>query len=109
MLGVWVGRIYTKALVLKQFGIKQFVLTTHGLVGNDFDYNRPNTLGQISKMAKAWLEDYQIGRHALMYLVTSDYQSWSSRRVIYVAALKKWLVDPFSFTVSIPTKILVEK
>ncbi|KAG8493190.1 hypothetical protein CXB51_010609 [Gossypium anomalum] len=54
LLGIWDAIGYAPLLVLRQFGLRQFVPATHGLTQSEFAYRGADYKKRVGKISSAW-------------------------------------------------------
>ncbi|XP_052874899.1 uncharacterized protein LOC108481082 [Gossypium arboreum] len=81
LLGVWGAIGYAPLLVLRQFGLRQFVLATHGLAQSEFMYRGADYKKKVSEISSAWNKTCRLNRVAISPATTLEYIEWRSRRI----------------------------
>lgn len=107
--GLW-GMIGSSPLmVLRQFGITQFIPATDFFKDDSFSYEDANSKEKIAELINAWNSlDYMIneGNESTESIV--NYKHWASERVRDVVALQNWVTDPEHFPPPVREKTRIE-
>ncbi|KAG8480306.1 hypothetical protein CXB51_024751 [Gossypium anomalum] len=72
---------YAPLLVLKQFGLRQFVPVTHGLAQSEFVYRGADYKKKVSEISSAWNKTCRLKGIAISPATTPEYIKWRGRRV----------------------------
>ncbi|MBA0845122.1 hypothetical protein Goarm_000022, partial [Gossypium armourianum] len=80
LLGILGAVGYAHLLVLRQYGSRQFVPATHGLVQCEFPY-RGDNYKKVKEISQAWNQARRMKRPAVGLMTTSEYSEWRSKRI----------------------------
>ncbi|KAG8498794.1 hypothetical protein CXB51_005145 [Gossypium anomalum] len=81
LLGIWGAIGYAPLLVLRQFGLRQFVPVTHGLAQSEFMYKGADYKKKFGEISNAWNKTCQLKGIAISPATTPEYIEWRGRRV----------------------------
>ncbi|KAG8486490.1 hypothetical protein CXB51_019846 [Gossypium anomalum] len=81
LLGIWDAIGYAPLLVLRQFGLRQFVLATHGLAQSKFVYRGADYKKRVSEISSAWNRTCRLKGVAINPATTPEYVEWRGRRI----------------------------
>ncbi|KAK5842629.1 hypothetical protein PVK06_005006 [Gossypium arboreum] len=80
LLGIWAAIGYAPLLALRQFGLRQFMLATHGLTQSEFAYRGADYNKRVSEISSAWNKMCRLKGVAIGSTTTLEYVEWSGRR-----------------------------
>ncbi|KAG8472941.1 hypothetical protein CXB51_035053 [Gossypium anomalum] len=69
----WSAIGYAPLLVLRQFGLRQFVPTTHGLAQSEFAYRGADYKKRVGEISSAWNKTYRLKGVAISPATTPEY------------------------------------
>ncbi|KAL1153096.1 hypothetical protein V6Z11_A09G152700 [Gossypium hirsutum] len=81
LLGIWGAIGYAPLLVLRQYGLRQFVPVTQGLAQSEFVYRGADYKKKVSEVSSTWNKTYQLKGVAINPATTPEYVEWRSRRI----------------------------
>ncbi|KAG8472687.1 hypothetical protein CXB51_034619 [Gossypium anomalum] len=81
LLGIWDAIGYAPLLVLRQFGLRQFVPVTHGLAQSEFVYRGADYKKKVGEISNAWNKTCRLKGIAISPATTPEYIEWRGRRV----------------------------
>ncbi|KAG8502325.1 hypothetical protein CXB51_000327 [Gossypium anomalum] len=81
LLGIWGAICYAPLLVLRQFGLRQFVLATHGLTQSEFAYRGADYKKRVGEISSAWNKTCRLKGVAIGPATTPEYVEWRGRRI----------------------------
>ncbi|KAG8502707.1 hypothetical protein CXB51_000495 [Gossypium anomalum] len=81
LLGIWGAIGYAPLLMLRQFGLRQFVPATHGLAQSEFVYRGADYKKRVSKISSAWNKTCRLKGVAISPATTPEYIEWRGRRI----------------------------
>ncbi|KAG8500434.1 hypothetical protein CXB51_002748 [Gossypium anomalum] len=81
LLGIWGAIGYAPLLVLRQFGLRQFVPVTHGLTQSEFAYRGVDYKKRVGEISSAWNKTCQLKGVAIGPATTPEYVEWRGRRI----------------------------
>ncbi|KAG8482511.1 hypothetical protein CXB51_023959 [Gossypium anomalum] len=81
LLGIWGAIGYAPLLVLRQFGLRQFVPTTHGLTQSEFAYRGADYKKRVGEISSAWNKTCRLKGVAIGRATTPEYVEWRGRRI----------------------------
>ncbi|KAG8492475.1 hypothetical protein CXB51_009550 [Gossypium anomalum] len=81
LLGICGAIGYTPLLVLRQFGLRQFVPETHGLTQSEFAYRGADYKKRVREISSTWNKTCRLKGVAISPVTTSEYVEWRGRRV----------------------------
>ncbi|KAL1145561.1 hypothetical protein V6Z11_A11G306400 [Gossypium hirsutum] len=81
LLGIWGAIGYAPLLVLRQFGLRQFVPATHGLTQSEFAYRRADYKKRVGEISSAWNKTCRLKGVAIGPATTLEYVEWRGRRI----------------------------
>ncbi|KAG8490480.1 hypothetical protein CXB51_013626 [Gossypium anomalum] len=81
LLGIWGAIGYVPLLVLRQFGLRQFMLATHGLTQSEFAYRGADYKKRVGEISSAWNKTCRLKGVAIGPTTTLEYVEWRGRRV----------------------------
>ncbi|MBA0636081.1 hypothetical protein Godav_024616 [Gossypium davidsonii] len=81
LLGIWGAVGYAHLFVLRQYGSRQFVPTTHGLAQCEFLYQEDNYKKKVKEISQAWNQAHKMKRLSVGSMTTPEYSEWRSKRV----------------------------
>ncbi|KAG8482623.1 hypothetical protein CXB51_023960 [Gossypium anomalum] len=81
LLGIWGAIGYAPLLVLRQFGLRQFVPTTHGLTQSEFAYRGADYKKRVGEIFSSWNKTCQLKGVAISLATTPEYVEWRGRRI----------------------------
>ncbi|KAG8500205.1 hypothetical protein CXB51_003596 [Gossypium anomalum] len=81
LLGIWGAIGYAPLLVLRQFGLRQFVPVTHGLAQSEFVYRGADYKKKVGEISSAWNKTCRLKGIAISPATTPEYIEWRDRRV----------------------------
>ncbi|KAG8480858.1 hypothetical protein CXB51_025491 [Gossypium anomalum] len=82
LLGIWGAIGYALLLVLRQFGLRQFVPTNHGLTQSEFAYRGADYKKRVGEISSAWNKTCRLkGVVAIGPATTPEYVEWRGRRI----------------------------
>ncbi|KAG8491473.1 hypothetical protein CXB51_014660 [Gossypium anomalum] len=81
LLGIWGAIGYAPLLVLRQFGLRQFVQATHGLAQSEFVYRGADYKKRVSEISSAWNKTCRLKEVAISPATTPEYVEWRGRRI----------------------------
>ena len=89
---------YAPLLALRQFGAKQFVLATDGLVSLEIAYGQSEKTQVISQVMQEWKDPHRIRLGQLIEGCTLEYIVWKRQKikdmVLPPAKMKVSILDP---------------
>ncbi|KAL1183019.1 hypothetical protein V6Z11_A02G153100 [Gossypium hirsutum] len=80
LLGIWGAIVYATLLALRQFGLRQFVPTTHGLTQSEFAYRGADYKKRVGEISSAWNKTCRLKGVAIGPATTPEYVEWRGRR-----------------------------
>ena len=92
---------YTPLLALRQFGAKQFVLTTGGLASSEITYDQFEKTQMLSQVMQAWKDPQQTRLSQLVEGCTPEYTIWRKQKIEDAVSLSDRMQVP------IPDPVLV--
>ncbi|KAG8500655.1 hypothetical protein CXB51_002625 [Gossypium anomalum] len=81
LLGIWGAIGYASLLMLRQFGLRQFVPTTQGLAQSEFAYRGADYKKRVGEISSAWNKMCQLKGVAIGPAMTPEYVEWRDRRI----------------------------
>ncbi|KAL1162307.1 hypothetical protein V6Z11_A07G192500 [Gossypium hirsutum] len=81
LLGIWGAIGYAPLLVLRQFGLRQFVPATHGLTQSEFAYRGADYKKRVGEISSAWNKMCRLKGVAIGPATTPEYVEWRGRRI----------------------------
>ncbi|KAG8472005.1 hypothetical protein CXB51_036546 [Gossypium anomalum] len=81
LLGIWGAIGYASLLVLRQFGLRQFVLATHGLTQSEFAYRGADYKKRVGEISSTWNKTCRLKGVAIGPATTPEYVEWRGRRI----------------------------
>ncbi|KAG8475499.1 hypothetical protein CXB51_032312 [Gossypium anomalum] len=81
LLGIWGAIGYAFLLVLRQFGLRQFIPATHGLAQSEFAYRGADYKKRVGEISSAWNKMYRLKGVAISPATTSEYVEWRGKRI----------------------------
>ncbi|KAG8492827.1 hypothetical protein CXB51_010144 [Gossypium anomalum] len=81
LLGIWGAIGYTPLLVLRQFGLRQFMLATYGLTQSEFAYRGADYKKRVGEISSAWNKTCRLKGVAIGPATTPEYVEWRGRRI----------------------------
>ncbi|KAG8489360.1 hypothetical protein CXB51_017482 [Gossypium anomalum] len=81
LLGIWGAIGYAPLLVLRQFGLRQFVPATHGLTQSEFAYRGTDYKKRVGEISSAWNKTCRLKGVAIGPTTTPKYVKWRGRRI----------------------------
>ncbi|KAG8482598.1 hypothetical protein CXB51_024386 [Gossypium anomalum] len=81
LLRIWGAIGYAPLLVLRQFGLKQFVPVTHGLTQSEFAYRGADYKKRVGEISGAWNKKYRLKGVSIGPTTTLEYVKWRGRRI----------------------------
>ena len=90
---------YAPLLVLGQFGAKQFVSTTGGLVSSEITYDQSEKTQVLSQVMQAWKDPHRTRLGQLIGGCTPEYTVWRRQKI------KDMVLPPAKMRVSVPDPI----
>ncbi|KAG8472263.1 hypothetical protein CXB51_034492 [Gossypium anomalum] len=81
LLGISGAIGYAPFLVLRQFGLRQFVPATHGLAQSEFAYRGADYKKRVGEISSAWNKTCQLKGVAISSATTPEYVEWRGRRI----------------------------
>ncbi|KAG8496723.1 hypothetical protein CXB51_007913 [Gossypium anomalum] len=81
LLGIWGTIDYAPLLVLRQYGLRQFVPATHGLAQSEFVYKGADYKRKVSAASSAWNKTCRLREVAISPATTPKYVEWRGRRI----------------------------
>ncbi|KAG8484959.1 hypothetical protein CXB51_021027 [Gossypium anomalum] len=81
LLGIWGAIGYAPLLVLRQFGLRQFVPATHGLAQSEFVYRGADYKNKVGEISSAWNKTCRLKGVAISPATTPEYVEWRGRRI----------------------------
>ncbi|KAK5771823.1 uncharacterized protein LOC108462643 [Gossypium arboreum] len=81
LLGIWGAIGYAPLLVLRQFGLRQFVPATHGLTQSEFAYRGADYKKRVGEISSAWNKTCRLKGVAIGPATTPEYVEWRGRRI----------------------------
>ncbi|KAL1178316.1 hypothetical protein V6Z11_A03G089200 [Gossypium hirsutum] len=72
---------YAPLLVLRQFGLRQFVPATHGLTQSEFAYRGADYKKRVGEISSAWNKTCRLKAIAIGPVTTPEYVEWRGRRI----------------------------
>ncbi|KAG8496157.1 hypothetical protein CXB51_009416 [Gossypium anomalum] len=81
LLGIWGAIGYTPLLVLKQFGLRQFMPATHRLTQSEFAYRGTDYKKRVGEISSAWNKTCRLKGVAIGPATTPEYVEWRGRRI----------------------------
>ncbi|KAG8481742.1 hypothetical protein CXB51_026620 [Gossypium anomalum] len=73
LLGIWGAIGYAPLLVLRQFGLRQFVSATHGLAQSEFAYRGADYRKRVGEISSAWNKTCRLKGIAISPATTPEY------------------------------------
>ncbi|KAG8473028.1 hypothetical protein CXB51_034954 [Gossypium anomalum] len=81
LLGIWGAIGYALLLVLRQFGLRQFMPATHGLTQSEFAYRGADYKKRVGEISSAWNKTCRLKGVAIGPATTPEYVEWRGRRI----------------------------
>ncbi|KAL1157030.1 hypothetical protein V6Z11_A08G128100 [Gossypium hirsutum] len=81
LLGIWGTIGYAPLLVLRQFGLRQFVPATHGLIQSEFAYRGVDYKKKVGEISSAWNRTCRLKGVVIGPTTTPEYVEWRGRRI----------------------------
>ncbi|KAG8501836.1 hypothetical protein CXB51_004103 [Gossypium anomalum] len=81
LLGIWGAIGYAPLLVLRQFGLRQFIPVTHGLAQSEFVYRGADYKKKVGDIFSALNKTCRLKGIAISPATTSEYIEWRGRRI----------------------------
>ncbi|KAL1148877.1 hypothetical protein V6Z11_A10G155100 [Gossypium hirsutum] len=81
LLGIWGAIGYAPLLVLRQFGLRQFVPATHGLIQSEFAYRGADYKKKVGEISSAWNKTCRLKGVVIGPATTPEYVEWRGRRI----------------------------
>ncbi|KAG8482615.1 hypothetical protein CXB51_024363 [Gossypium anomalum] len=81
LLGIWGATGYAPLLVLRQFGLRQFVPATYGLAQSEFAYRGANYKKRVGEISSTWNKTCRLKGVAISPATTQEYIEWRGRRI----------------------------
>ncbi|MBA0785212.1 hypothetical protein Gotri_025796, partial [Gossypium trilobum] len=81
LLGIWGAVGYAPLLVLRQYGSRQFMPTTHGLAQCEFSYRGDNYKKKVKEISQAWNQACRMKSLVVGSMTTPEYSEWRSKRI----------------------------
>ncbi|KAG8503564.1 hypothetical protein CXB51_001540 [Gossypium anomalum] len=81
LLGIWGAIGYAPLLVLRQFGLRQFVPATHGLAQSEFAYREADYKKRVGEISSAWNKTCRLKGVAISPATTPEYVEWKGKRI----------------------------
>ncbi|KAG8498387.1 hypothetical protein CXB51_006637 [Gossypium anomalum] len=81
LLGIWGAIGYASLLVLRQFGLRQFVPATHGLTQSEFAYRGASYKKRVGEISSAWNKTCRLKGVTIGPATTPGYVEWRGRRI----------------------------
>ncbi|KAK5775722.1 hypothetical protein PVK06_043655 [Gossypium arboreum] len=82
LLGICGAIGYAPLLVLRQHGLRQFVLVTQGLAQSEFVYRGADYKRKVSEVSSAWKKAYRLKRVAINPVTTPEYVEWRELEIM---------------------------
>ncbi|KAK5803025.1 hypothetical protein PVK06_030664 [Gossypium arboreum] len=77
---IWGAIGYAPLLVLRQFGLRQFVPATHWLTQSEFAYKGADYKKRVGEISSAWNKTYRLKGVTIGPATTPEYVEWRGRR-----------------------------
>ncbi|KAG8500869.1 hypothetical protein CXB51_002881 [Gossypium anomalum] len=81
LLGIWGAIGYASLLVLRQFGLRQFVPATHGLTQSEFAYRGADYKKRAGEISSTWNKTCRLKGVAIGLATTPEYVEWRGRMI----------------------------
>ncbi|KAG8472765.1 hypothetical protein CXB51_034652 [Gossypium anomalum] len=81
LFGIWGAIGYAPLLVLRQFGLRQFVPATHGLTQSEFAYRGAEYKKRVGEISSAWNKTCRLKGVTIGPATTPEYVEWRGRRI----------------------------
>ncbi|KAG8502958.1 hypothetical protein CXB51_000772 [Gossypium anomalum] len=81
LLGIWGAIGYASLLVLRQFGLRQFVPATHGLAQSEFAYRGADYKKRVREISSALNKTCRLKGVAISPATTPEYVEWRDKRI----------------------------
>ncbi|KAG8480298.1 hypothetical protein CXB51_024698 [Gossypium anomalum] len=81
LLGIWGAIGYAPLLMLRQFGLRQFVPATQGLAQSEFAYRGADYKKRVGEISSAWNKTCRLKGVAIGHATTPEYVEWRGRRI----------------------------
>ncbi|KAG8481635.1 hypothetical protein CXB51_026447 [Gossypium anomalum] len=81
LLEIWGAIGYAPLLVLRQYGLRQFVPATHGLTQSEFAYRGADYKKRVGEISSAWNKTSRLKGVAIGPVTTPEYVEWRGRRI----------------------------
>ncbi|KAG8493342.1 hypothetical protein CXB51_010670 [Gossypium anomalum] len=81
LLGIWGAIGYAPLLVLRQFGLRQFVPATHGLTQSEFAYRGADYKKRVGEISSTWNKTCRLKGVVISPATTPEYVEWRGRRI----------------------------
>ncbi|KAG8492359.1 hypothetical protein CXB51_009659 [Gossypium anomalum] len=93
LLGIWGAIGYAPLLVLRQFGLRQFVPATHGLTQSEFAYRGADYKKRVREISSAWNKTCRLKGVAIGPVMTSEYLNGEveGSMIIFLSQIQKKL------------------
>ena len=89
---------YALFLALRQFGAKQFIPATVGLVSLEITYGKPKKAQLLSQIMQAWIDPHRTRLGQLIGGCTPEYTVWRRQKiedtVLPLARMRVFVSDP---------------
>ncbi|KAL1179795.1 hypothetical protein V6Z11_A03G184200 [Gossypium hirsutum] len=81
LLGIWGAIGYALLLILRQYGLRQFIPATQGLAQSEFVYRGADYKRRVSEVSSAWKKTCRLRGKAISPATIPEYIEWRGRRV----------------------------